>query len=34
MDVWLGRFRRFWSGRLDALERELIDPSAARRNTP
>ena len=34
MDVWLGRFRRFWSGRLDALERELNDPSAARRNTP
>ena len=34
MDVWLGRFRRFWSGRLDALERELTDPSAARRNTP
>ena len=34
MDAWLGRFRRFWSGRLDALERELTDPSAARRNTP
>ncbi len=34
MDVWLGRFRRFWSGRLDTLERELTDPSAARRNTP
>ena len=34
MDVWLGRFRRFWAGRLDALERELTDPSAARRNTP
>ena len=34
MDVWLGRFRRFWSNRLDALERELTDPTAARRNTP
>jgi DNA-binding transcriptional ArsR family regulator len=34
MDVWLGRFRRFWSGRLDAPERELTDPSAARRNIP
>jgi DNA-binding transcriptional ArsR family regulator len=34
MDVWLGRFRRLWSSRLDALERELTDPSAARRNTP
>jgi DNA-binding transcriptional ArsR family regulator len=34
MDVWLGRFRRFWSSRLDASERELTDPAAARRNTP
>ena len=23
LDAWLARFRRFWSGRLDALEREL-----------
>jgi DNA-binding transcriptional ArsR family regulator len=34
LDEWLSRFRRFWSGRLDALERELTDPTAARRNTP
>ncbi|MDB5094792.1 MAG: regulatory protein ArsR [Candidatus Eremiobacteraeota bacterium] len=34
MDVWLGRFRRLWSGRLDAPERELTDPAAARRNAP
>ena len=23
LDAWLARFRRFWSGRLDALERDL-----------
>ena len=23
LDAWLARFRRFWSGRLDALEHEL-----------
>jgi DNA-binding transcriptional ArsR family regulator len=23
LEAWLGRMRRFWSGRLDALEREL-----------
>ncbi len=23
LDAWLARFRRFWGGRLDALEREL-----------
>jgi DNA-binding transcriptional ArsR family regulator len=23
IDAWLGTIRRFWSGRLDALEREL-----------
>lgn len=23
LDEWLARFRRFWGGRLDALEREL-----------
>jgi DNA-binding transcriptional ArsR family regulator len=23
LDAWLARFRRFWSGRLDKLEREL-----------
>ena len=23
LDAWIARFRRFWGGRLDALEREL-----------
>jgi DNA-binding transcriptional ArsR family regulator len=33
LDAWLGRFRRFWSGRLDALERELsLPPDTARRS--
>jgi DNA-binding transcriptional ArsR family regulator len=26
LEAWLGRVRRFWSGRLDALERELARP--------
>jgi DNA-binding transcriptional ArsR family regulator len=25
LDAWLGRYRRFWAGRLDALERHLDD---------
>jgi DNA-binding transcriptional ArsR family regulator len=25
IDAWLGPYRRFWSGRLDALERHLGD---------
>ena len=33
LDAWLGRFRRFWSGRLNALEHELSD-DAIRRSTP
>lgn len=24
LDAWLARFRRFWSGRLDALEHEAL----------
>ena len=27
IDAWLGPYRRFWSGRLDALERHLDDES-------
>jgi DNA-binding transcriptional ArsR family regulator len=34
LDAWLARFRRFWSGRLDALERELDTADRTRRNTP
>jgi DNA-binding transcriptional ArsR family regulator len=26
LEAWLGRVRRFWGGRLDALERELGRP--------
>jgi DNA-binding transcriptional ArsR family regulator len=33
LDEWLGRFRRFWSGRLDVLERELSEPNPNRRST-
>jgi len=34
LDAWLSRFRRFWSARLDALERELsLPPDAARRSS-
>jgi DNA-binding transcriptional ArsR family regulator len=25
LDAWLDRFRRFWSGRLDALEARLLE---------
>jgi DNA-binding transcriptional ArsR family regulator len=27
LDAWLARFRRFWSGRLDALEQQLAGPA-------
>jgi DNA-binding transcriptional ArsR family regulator len=30
LDEWLGRFRRFWAGRLDTLERELESPDPRR----
>ena len=30
LDAWLARFRRFWSGRLDALEHELDRPDHRR----
>ena len=33
LDAWLGRFRRFWANRLDALERELNEPDTHRRTT-
>ena len=32
LDAWLQRFRRFWTGRLDALERELTATDPARRS--
>ncbi len=32
LDEWLGRFRRFWSARLDALEHELSEPAPTRRS--
>lgn len=28
LDLWLAQFRRFWSGRIDALERHLDRTSA------
>ncbi len=31
IDAWLASVRRFWSGRLDALERELRKPARRRR---
>jgi DNA-binding transcriptional ArsR family regulator len=31
LDAWLARFRRFWSGRLDALENELEHNTPHRR---
>jgi DNA-binding transcriptional ArsR family regulator len=36
LDDWLARFRRFWSGHLDALERHLdrMDPSTPTMATP
>lgn len=33
IDVWLDRIRRFWSPRLDALERALRAPGAAQSGT-
>jgi DNA-binding transcriptional ArsR family regulator len=33
LDAWLSRFRRFWSGRLDALENELAAPDPPRRSS-
>jgi DNA-binding transcriptional ArsR family regulator len=30
LDAWLARFRHFWSGRLNALERELEHPDHRR----
>ena len=27
LDAWLARFRRFWAGRLDALEAQLARPA-------
>jgi DNA-binding transcriptional ArsR family regulator len=31
VDAWLAGVRRFWSGRLDALERELRKPARRKR---
>ena len=31
IDAWLASVRRFWSGRLDALERELSKPARRKR---
>ena len=31
IDAWLAQVRRFWSGRLDALERELREPTTRRK---
>jgi DNA-binding transcriptional ArsR family regulator len=31
IDAWLASVRRFWAGRLDALERELRRPQARRK---
>ena len=33
LDAWLARFRRFWSGHLDALEHELEHHDHHRRTT-
>jgi DNA-binding transcriptional ArsR family regulator len=33
LDAWLSRFRRFWSGHLDALEHELEHHDSHRRTT-
>ena len=33
LDAWLARFRRFWSGRLDALQHELEHHDPHRRTT-
>jgi DNA-binding transcriptional ArsR family regulator len=34
VDVWVGRFRRFWEQRLDALGTEIARGKRARRTTP
>jgi hypothetical protein len=36
LEDWLRRFKRFWGGRLDALERQLgsTHPDDTPRNTP
>jgi DNA-binding transcriptional ArsR family regulator len=36
LDAWLGRFRRFWSAHVDALERHLdrMDPSTPVKSNP
>jgi hypothetical protein len=31
IDAWLASVRRFWTGRLDALERELRKPTRRKR---
>jgi len=31
VEAWLGRVRRFWAGRLDALERALRKPTRRKR---
>ena len=33
IDAWLGRYRRFWTGRLDALDTEITRGRKARRPT-
>ena len=33
IDTWLGRYRRFWTGRLDALDTEIARDRRARRAT-
>ncbi len=32
VEVWIGQVRRFWGGRLDALERELKKPDQRKRS--
>lgn len=32
LDLWLAGIRKFWAGRLDALERELRRPPKRKRN--
>ncbi|MEO9153292.1 MAG: metalloregulator ArsR/SmtB family transcription factor [Lapillicoccus sp.] len=34
IDAWLGRYRRFWTGRLDALDTEISRGNRARRTDP
>ena len=33
LDVWLARYRQFWSARLDALERRIAQKKATREST-